>query len=120
MSRFDYARLKAWPFEDVVSAYGPKDTIRYALALGAGRDPLDARALRYVYEKGLVALPTMAVTLGYPGSWMAHPDINEAVSGLIRTTLNAGAPDNVTVVIAQARRAAASSAGASNQPAAVP
>ena len=53
-------------------------------------------------------------------SWMAHPDINEAVSGLIRTTLNAGAPDNVTVVIAQARRAAASSAGASSQPAAVP
>jgi serine/threonine-protein phosphatase Stp1 len=45
--------------------------------------------------------------------WMAHPDINEAVSGLIRTTLNAGAPDNVTVVIAQARRDTASSAGVS-------
>ncbi len=37
-------------------------------------------------------------------SWMAHPDVSEAVSGLIRTTLAAGAPDNVTVVIAEARR----------------
>ena len=40
--------------------------------------------------------------------WMAHPDINEAVGGLIRTTLNAGAPDNVTVVIAEVRRDTAS------------
>ena len=37
-------------------------------------------------------------------SWMAHPDVSEAVTGLIRTTLDAGAPDNVTVVIAEVRR----------------
>jgi acyl dehydratase len=103
MSRFDYARLKAWPFEDVVTAYGPKDTMRYALALGAGRDPVDERALRYVYEgRALVALPTMAVTLGYPGSWMAHPDsgidYRKVVHGENRLTMHRPLPPEGTVV----------------------
>ena len=35
-------------------------------------------------------------------SWMKHPNIEEAVEGLIHATLEAGAPDNVTVVIAEA------------------
>jgi type VI secretion system protein ImpM len=35
-------------------------------------------------------------------NWMKHPDIEEAVKGLIQATLDAGAPDNVTVVIAEA------------------
>ncbi|HSB48216.1 MAG TPA: MaoC family dehydratase, partial [Burkholderiales bacterium] len=29
---------------------------------------------RFVYEEGLQALPTMAIILGYPGPWHAHPD----------------------------------------------
>ena len=36
--------------------------------------------------------------------WMATPDIREAAEGLIRATLHAGAPDNVTVLIAEAHR----------------
>ena len=36
--------------------------------------------------------------------WMATPDIREAVEGLIKTTLQAGAPDNVTVLIAEVHR----------------
>jgi len=35
---------------------------------------------------------------------MATPDIREAAEGLIRATLHAGAPDNVTVLIAEAHR----------------
>jgi serine/threonine protein phosphatase PrpC len=35
--------------------------------------------------------------------WMDAGDVRGAVDGLIRTTLEAGAPDNVTVVIAEAR-----------------
>ena len=99
---FDYARLKAWPFEDVVTAYGPRETMLYALALGAGRDPLDERALRYVYERDLVALPVMAVTLGYPGSWMAHPesgiDYTRVVHGENRLTMHRPLPVSGTVV----------------------
>jgi len=37
-------------------------------------------------------------------SWMATPDIREAAEGLIKATLHAGAPDNVTVLIAEAHR----------------
>jgi type VI secretion system protein ImpM len=36
--------------------------------------------------------------------WMGTPDIRAAVDGLIATTLEAGAPDNVTVLIAEAHR----------------
>ena len=34
--------------------------------------------------------------------WLQQPDIQVAVDGLIKATLNAGAPDNVTVLIAEA------------------
>jgi serine/threonine protein phosphatase PrpC len=35
-------------------------------------------------------------------TWLAHDYIREAVEGLIQTTLNAGAPDNVTAIIVEA------------------
>lgn len=41
-----------------------KDTILYALGVGAGADGGD---LDFVYEKNLKALPTLALVLGYPG-----------------------------------------------------
>lgn len=43
-----------------------RDTILYALSVGVGSDPLDEAQLPYVYEDGLRALPTMAITLTYP------------------------------------------------------
>jgi serine/threonine protein phosphatase PrpC len=36
------------------------------------------------------------------GTWMAHRDIRQAVEALIRATLEAGAPDNVTAVVIEA------------------
>ena len=36
-------------------------------------------------------------------TWLAHDDLQAAVAGLIDATLEAGAPDNVTVVIVEAR-----------------
>jgi acyl dehydratase len=69
----DYAKLKAWPFADLEHSYQPRDTILYALGLGCGGDPMDEQDLRFVYEDGLLALPTMAVVLGYPGFWLKDP-----------------------------------------------
>ncbi|MDO9504307.1 MAG: 3-alpha,7-alpha,12-alpha-trihydroxy-5-beta-cholest-24-enoyl-CoA hydratase [Comamonadaceae bacterium] len=66
----DYEKTKAWRSDPVRHSYATKDTILYALGLGLGTDPLDAQQLRYVYEKDLVALPTMAAVLASPGSWM--------------------------------------------------
>lgn len=45
-------------------AYGDRDTMLYALAAGMGRDPLDDRELKFVYEgPGFVAMPTLAVVV---------------------------------------------------------
>lgn len=70
----DYDRLRNWTFADVEHAYGTTDTILYALGVGLGADPLDARQLRFVYEEDLLALPTMAVVLGAPGFWLKEQD----------------------------------------------
>jgi type VI secretion system protein ImpM len=45
---------------------------------------------------------TRAVPDGQIRAWLEHEDIRGAVDGLIRTTLDAGAPDNVTVLIVEA------------------
>src|SRR5690606_15379059 len=48
-------------------AFTRRDTMLYALGVGvAVGKPLDPAALRFVYEEKLLALPTMAVILGYP------------------------------------------------------
>jgi acyl dehydratase len=69
----DAAKLKSWPFQPIVQTYSARDTILYALGVGLGHDPLDRAQLRYVYEDGLQALPTMGVVLGYPGFWAKDP-----------------------------------------------
>ncbi len=71
--RLNADRLLTHPFQDVVHRYESRDTMLYALGLGVGADPLDEIDLRYVYERDLLALPTMAVVLGRPGNWSADP-----------------------------------------------
>ena len=69
----DVAKLKNWPFEPFEQRYTARDTMLYALGLGLGQDPLDREQLRFVYEDGLQALPTMAVVLGSAGFWAQDP-----------------------------------------------
>jgi acyl dehydratase len=69
----DYDRIKNWPFPEVVQTYTEKDSMLYALGVGYGHDPMDEAQLRFVYEKNLLAAPTMPVVLGYPGFWMQNP-----------------------------------------------
>jgi len=70
----DPEKLLAWPFEDVEHSYTKRDTILYALGLGFGSDPIDEGELQYVYEENLLAVPSMAVVLGYPGFWLKDPE----------------------------------------------
>ena len=65
--------LRNWPIPVVEQTYTERDTMLYALGVGLGCDPLDARQLRYVYESDLAVLPSMAVVLGYPGFWIRDP-----------------------------------------------
>ncbi len=69
----DYRTLKNWPFPEIEHTYTVEDTMRYALAIGIGHDPMDERALRYVTEYELRSMPTISVVLAYPGFWMAEP-----------------------------------------------
>ncbi|MBV9840111.1 MAG: MaoC family dehydratase N-terminal domain-containing protein [Sphingomonadaceae bacterium] len=59
MAGFDPELLRARHI-DVAVDWTAKDTQLYALGVGAEELP-------FVYERGLTALPTMAVVLGYPG-----------------------------------------------------
>jgi len=69
----EYDKIKNWPFPEVVQTYTEKDSMLYALGVGYGHDPMDEAQLRFVYEKHLLAAPTMPVVLGYPGFWMKDP-----------------------------------------------
>lgn len=67
MLKFDTVR--GWDFGPMPHAYDEKEVMFYALAVGAGRDPCDPGELRYVYEKDLQVMPSMAASLCAPGPW---------------------------------------------------
>ena len=54
----DPQKILNWQFPDIEHTYSEKDTMLYALGLGCGSDPGEPGDLKYVYERGLVALPT--------------------------------------------------------------
>ncbi|GLI23635.1 acyl dehydratase [Xanthobacter flavus] len=70
----DYEKLVTLAIPDVRQTYTARDTMLYALGVGLGHDPTSREQLRFVYEKALAALPTMAVVLASPGSWMRDLD----------------------------------------------
>ncbi len=69
-----YEKLMNWPFKEISQTYNMRDTMLYALGIGLGQDPLDTEQLKFVYEDGLKALPTMSVVLGAPGFWVKDPE----------------------------------------------
>jgi acyl dehydratase len=70
----DYEKLMRTQFEPTRQTYTRKDTMLYALGLGvAAQDPVDLNELKYVYERDLVALPTLAVTLAAGAMRLADP-----------------------------------------------
>ncbi len=73
---FDYHRLKYWPFEEVVQSCTARDSIRYALSIGIGADPMNEVQMPYVFEESgrFAAVPTIAVVLGSPGFWAHDPE----------------------------------------------
>lgn len=63
----DPQRLLALPPIEARTTIAKRDTILYALGLGAEELP-------FVYEDGLKALPTMAVVMGHPGFVWREPE----------------------------------------------
>ena len=69
-----YETLRNFPIPEVRQRLKARDSIYYALSIGLGQDPLDARQLDFVdHHRHLKAMPSMAVVLGHPGFWLANP-----------------------------------------------
>jgi acyl dehydratase len=80
----NYDKVMNWPLPDVTQQYAKRDTILYALGVGAATtNPVADDDLKYVYERKLVALPTMAVTLASSGSWLGHPDTGITITKVL-------------------------------------
>jgi type VI secretion system protein ImpM len=71
--------------------------VQPALALDLCRDRVRAGDRFLLCSDGL----TRTVAEDQIAMWMGNPDIQVSVDGLIKATLDAGAPDNVTVVIVE-------------------
>lgn len=69
----DYKLIKNWAFNDVEQTYTEKDVMLYALGIGLGHNPLDAKQLDFVYEKNLKVFPTIGSVLAFQGFWMRDP-----------------------------------------------
>ena len=70
----DAEALLRFPIPDMRQHLTPRDAVLYALSVGLGQDPLDARQLDFVdHHRDLRALPSMAVVLGHPGFWLGDP-----------------------------------------------
>jgi acyl dehydratase len=61
----DPDKLVSLKFPEIEWSYTQKDVMLYALGVGLGHDPMDARELAFVYEKNLKVLPTFAAVLGF-------------------------------------------------------
>jgi acyl dehydratase len=85
----DYETLKNWSIPDAAQSYSERDTMLYALGLGVGADPTDAKQLAFVYEKGLKALPTLAMVIGSPGAWFTDPRIGINYTKLVNAGVSA-------------------------------
>ena len=76
-----YDKIMSFRIPDAEQRLTRRDTMLYALGVGLGSDPCDTNQLKFVYEKDLEALPTMAIILGYAGNWHAkHPELGITAS----------------------------------------
>jgi acyl dehydratase len=75
--------LLAHVFPEIRHRYAKRDTILYALGVGLGREPTDPADLPFLLEDRLRALPSFAVTLGSPGSWIRGPQFGVNYAKLV-------------------------------------
>lgn len=68
-------KINSRQFPEIRSTYTQKDTMLYALGVGACSDPMNEAQLGYVYEGNLQALPSLSCVLAHPGFWIKEPEL---------------------------------------------
>jgi acyl dehydratase len=63
----NYERILAHRAGPLDASTDERTCILYALGIGIGMDPVDAEQIKFVHERALVAFPTVATVLGWPG-----------------------------------------------------
>lgn len=86
---FDPESLLSMPCREIRQTITKRDTILYALGVGAGLQAVHGDGLRYVYEEDLRALPTMAVTTAGPGFWQREPQLGIAWKNVVHAEQSA-------------------------------
>ena len=60
-------------FPDIEYTATPRDAMLYALGIGVGDRPEDARDLQFVYEQNLKMFPSQVNVICHPGGWIMNP-----------------------------------------------
>jgi acyl dehydratase len=84
-------QMMALAVPDRTFEFSETDTILYALAVGMGRTPAE---LAYVYETGLVAMPTLTTVVAWEDTWQDRIglDVARIVHGEMRVRMHAPMP----------------------------
>ena len=72
----NYDEIMSLKSENIEISYTDKDSILYGLGVGLGNDPMDVDELKYVYENGQIALPSMATNFQYHSSLLMSAKLN--------------------------------------------
>jgi acyl dehydratase len=105
----DPAKLLAFNIPRPRQSVSPRDVASYALSIGFGHDPLDARQLDFVdCNRPIKVVPTMALTLAHPAFWLSDPESGVDASGVLHADqqLELLAPLPVKAVITSQSRIA--------------
>jgi len=72
----NYDEIMSLKSENIEISYTDKDSILYGLGVGLGNDPMNMEELKYVYENGQIALPSMATNFQYHSSLLMSAKLN--------------------------------------------
>lgn len=66
-------QLLLFKFPELEYTVTPRDAMLYALGIGVGERPEDARDLQFVYEQGLKIFPSQVNVICHPAGWAQDP-----------------------------------------------
>ena len=76
----NYEEIMSLEEKNLELSYSQRDSIIYSLGIGLGKDPMDTTELKYVYENGLIAFPSMATNFQYKSPLLLKAKLNMVIN----------------------------------------